>query len=258
MIFDTHAHYDDEAFDTDRESLLNSMREGGIDRIVNIGADMETSRHTVELTERYDFIYGAVGVHPSDTDGLTDEDMEQLREWSRRDKILAIGEIGLDYHYPEPSRETQKKWFIRQLNLAAEEKLPVVIHSRDAAEDTLTLIKTYGKGLGGVIHCFSYTKEMAAEYLKLGYYIGIGGVVTFKNARKLAEAVQMMPLDRIVLETDCPYLSPEPKRGTRNSSFNLHYVAEKLAQLKNVPYDEIVRITAENAERMYRMQPQKK
>lgn len=253
MIFDTHAHYDDEAFDEDREALLNRMKEGGVGRIVNIGANMETSQRTVELTGQYDFIYGAVGVHPSDTGDMTQDDIETLREWSREPKILAIGEIGLDYHYPEPAREIQKNWFIRQLMLAQEENLPVVIHSRDAAADTLEILKEYGRGLGGVIHCFSYTKEMAAEYVKLGYYIGIGGVVTFKNARKLAEAVEVIPLERLVLETDCPYLSPEPHRGTRNSSLNLTYVAQTLAQLKGVSYDEIIRQTEQNAQAMYRI-----
>lgn len=253
MIFDTHAHYDDEAFDEDREALLNSMKEGGVGRIVNIGANMETSQRTVELTGQYDFMYGAVGVHPSDTGDMTQDDIETLREWSREPKILAIGEIGLDYHYPEPAREIQKNWFIRQLMLAQEENLPVVIHSRDAAADTLEILKEYGRGLGGVIHCFSYTKEMAAEYVKLGYYIGIGGVVTFKNARKLAEAVEVIPLERLVLETDCPYLSPEPHRGTRNSSLNLTYVAQTLAQLKGVSYDEIIRQTEQNAQAMYRI-----
>lgn len=253
MIFDTHAHYDDEAFDEDREALLNSMKEGGVGRIVNIGANMETSQRTVELTGQYDFMYGAVGVHPSDTGDMTQDDIETLREWSREPKILAIGEIGLDYHYPEPAREIQKNWFIRQLMLAQEENLPVVIHSRDAAADTLEILKEYGRGLGGVIHCFSYTKEMAAEYVKLGYYIGIGGVVTFKNARKLAEAVEVIPLERLVLETDCPYLSPEPHRGTRNSSLNLTYVAQTLAQLKGVSYDEIIGQTEQNAQAMYRI-----
>lgn len=253
MIFDTHAHYDDKAFDEDRDELLQSMKENGIGMIVNIGADMGSSARTVELTKQYPFIYGAVGVHPSDTADLTEEDMEKLRIWSRQEKILAIGEIGLDYHYPEPDKETQKKWFIRQLALAREEGLPVVIHSREAAEDTLKIMQEYGCDLGGVIHCFSYGKELAMEYVKLGYYIGVGGVLTFKNARKLVEAVEVVPLDRLVLETDCPYLAPEPHRGTRNSSLNLTYVVQKLAQLKDIPEEEIIRKTRENAMRMYRM-----
>lgn len=253
MIFDTHAHYDDKAFDEDRDELLQSMKENGIGTIVNIGADMESSARTVELTKEYPFIYGAVGVHPSDTADLTEEDMEKLRIWSGQEKILAIGEIGLDYHYPEPDKETQKKWFIRQLALAREVGLPVVIHSREAAEDTLKIMQEYGRDLGGVIHCFSYGKELAMEYVKLGYYIGVGGVLTFKNARKLVEAVEVIPLDRLVLETDCPYLAPEPHRGTRNSSLNLTYVVQKLAQQKDIPEEEIIRKTRENAVRMYRM-----
>ena len=253
MIFDTHAHYDDEAFDEDRESLLQGMKQNGVDCIVNIGANMQTSRNTVALTEQYDFIYGAVGVHPSDVYDMTEADLETLREWSRLDKIVAIGEIGLDYHYPDTDKALQQKWFIRQLQLAREEKLPVVIHSRDAAADTLAIMQEHGRELGGVIHCFSYTKEMAAEYLKMGYYIGIGGVLTFKNAKKLVEAVEMIPLERLVLETDAPYLAPDPYRGKRNESAYLTYVAQKLAQIKGVSYEEIVAQTAKNAKTMYRM-----
>lgn len=253
MIFDTHAHYDDEAFDEDRESLLQGMKQNGVDCIVNIGANMQTSRNTVALTEQYDFIYGAVGVHPSDVYDMTEADIETLREWSRLDKIVAIGEIGLDYHYPDTDKALQQKWFIRQLQLAREEKLPVVIHSRDAAADTLAIMQEHGRELGGVIHCFSYTKEMAAEYLKMGYYIGIGGVLTFKNAKKLVEAVEVIPLERLVLETDAPYLAPDPYRGKRNESAYLTYVAQKLAQIKGVSYEEIVAQTAKNAKAMYRM-----
>lgn len=254
MIFDTHAHYDDEAFNEDRDTLLQNMKQSGVDRIVNIGANMQTSRNTVELTGCYDFIYGAVGVHPSDVYDMTEADIETLREWSRLDKILAIGEIGLDYHYPDTDKEMQQKWFIRQLQLAREEKLPVVIHSRDAAADTLAIMQEHGRELGGVIHCFSYTKEMAAEYLKLGYYIGIGGVLTFKNAKKLVEAVEMIPLERLVLETDAPYLAPDPYRGKRNESSYLTYVAQKLAQIKGVTYEEVVEQTTKNAQDMYRME----
>lgn len=253
MIFDTHAHYDDEAFDEDRESLLQGMKQNGVDCIVNIGANMQTSRNTVALTEQYDFIYGAVGVHPSDVYDMTEADIETLREWSCLDKIVAIGEIGLDYHYPDTDKALQQKWFIRQLQLAREEKLPVVIHSRDAAADTLAIMQEHGRELGGVIHCFSYTKEMAAEYLKMGYYIGIGGVLTFKNAKKLVEAVEMIPLERLVLETDAPYLAPDPYRGKRNESAYLTYVAQKLAQIKGVSYEEIVAQTVKNAKAMYRM-----
>jgi TatD DNase family protein len=226
MIFDTHAHYDDEAFDEDREALLSGLAAGGIGTVVNVGADMESTKTTIELTKRYPFIYGAAGVHPSSTAELDEEKFAELRVLAQSDKIVAIGEIGLDYYWEEPDHETQKKWFHRQLNLARELKLPVIIHSRDAAKDTLDIMKEEHSGeIGGVIHCFSYGKEMAAEYLKMGFYLGIGGVLTFKNAKKLLEVAEMAPLDRLVLETDCPYLAPVPNRGKRNSSLNLPYVA---------------------------------
>lgn len=257
MIFDTHAHYDDDAFDEDRESLLAGMSERGIGRIVDVGASMESSRMAMELAKQYEFMYCAVGVHPSEVRDLTEQDMEILREWSMwkqpTGKVVAIGEIGLDYHYPDTDKDLQKKWFIRQLMLARQVELPVIIHSRDAAADTLDIIKEYGRGLGGVVHCFSYTKEIAAEYLKLGYYCGIGGVLTYKNAKKLVEVAEYLPIERIVLETDCPYLSPDPNRGKRNDSSNLVYVVQKLAELKNLSYEEVVRITQENAGHMYRM-----
>lgn len=253
MIFDTHTHYDDEAFDEDRETLFNEITANGIDTIVNIGADIESSRQTLLLTKQYDFIYGAVGVHPSEIKDLTEADMDQLLTWSKEEKIVAIGEIGLDYHYPETDKELQKKWFIRQLALAKEADLPVVVHSREAAADTLAIIREYGPPKSGVVHCFSYTKEMAQEYVSLGYYIGIGGVITFKNAKKLAEAAEVIPIDRIVLETDCPYLAPEPHRGQRNSSLYLPYVAKELAKIKHVSYEELINVTGENARRLYRL-----
>ena len=239
MIFDTHAHYDDEAFDGDREELLSGLAAGGIGTVVNVGADMESTKTTIALTEKYPFIYGAAGVHPSSTEELDEEKFAELRVLAQSGKIVAIGEIGLDYYWEEPDHETQKKWFHRQLNLARELKLPVIIHSRDAAKDTLDIMKEEHSGeIGGVIHCFSYGKEMAAEYLKMGFYLGIGGVLTFKNAKKLLEVAEMAPLDRLVLETDCPYLAPVPNRGKRNSSLNLPYVAEKLAEIKKCTPEE--------------------
>ncbi len=255
MIFDTHAHYDDEAFDEDRDVLLLGMEEKGIGAIVNIGAGMESSAATVELTRRFPFIYGAVGVHPSEVAELTEEDMERLGEWSSLPKIVAIGEIGLDYHYARPERELQQKWFVRQLSLAREIGLPAVIHSRDAAADTMRIMKEQrAEEIGGVIHCFSYSKEIALEYVDMGFYIGVGGVLTFQNARKLVEAVQAVPPERIVLETDSPYLSPAPERGKRNDSAKLARVVEKLAGLKGMAQEDIIRITWENARRLYRME----
>lgn len=254
MIIDTHAHYDDEQFAIDQETLLTSFKEQGIELVVNIGANIETSKTTLELVNKYPFVYGAVGVHPNEVEELTEENIDWLKEVSRHQKIVAIGEIGLDYYYKEPEREIQKKWFIRQLELAKEVNLPVVIHSRDAAKDTLDLMKAENaKEIGGVIHCFSYAKEMAREYLDMGYYLGIGGVVTFKNAAKLVEVVRYAPIERIVLETDSPYLAPVPNRGKRNSSLNLPYVAKRIAEIKNMDYEEVIRITNENAKCLYRL-----
>lgn len=254
MIFDTHAHYDDEQFDTDRESLLLSMKENGIGNIVNIGANMATSKSSIELARNYDFIYAAVGVHPSDTEELNDENIEVLRELSGDKKCVAIGEIGLDYYYPEPGKELQKKWFVRQLQLAREVDLPVVIHSRDAASDTMEILKNTPMGDNpGVVHCFSYSKEIALECIKMGYYIGVGGVLTFKNGRKLKETVEEIPIERIILETDCPYLAPTPHRGERNSSLYLPLVVDELSKIKGISAEEVIRITEQNAKNMYRI-----
>lgn len=254
MIFDTHAHYDDKQFDQDREELLASMKDNGIGTIVDVGSNMETSAWIVEAVKRYPMMYGAVGVHPSDTADLTDADMDTLKKYTAMDKILAIGEIGLDYYWDEPERDIQKKWFEAQIELAREVKLPIIIHSRDAAKDTYDVMKAlHTEDIGGVVHCFSYSKEMARQFLDMGFYIGIGGVVTFKNAKTLKEVAAYTPLDRIVLETDCPYLSPEPNRGKRNSSLNLNYVAEALSQIKGVDKEELIAVTEENARRLYRM-----
>lgn len=251
-MIDSHAHYDDEAFDQDREELLAAVFESGIRKIINIGASMESCKSTLALAEKYDNIYAAIGVHPSDTADLTEKDIEWLKEKSRLDKVVAIGEIGLDYYWDTPDRETQKKWFCRQLLLAKEVKLPVVIHSREAVADTIALMKECGaETIPGVIHCYSYTKESARDFLEMGYSFGIGGVLTFKNAKKLKEAVAYIPMDRILLETDCPYLSPEPNRGKRNSSLNIPYVVQVMAQIKGISEDEVIRMTSENTQRLF-------
>lgn len=254
MIFDSHAHYDDEAFDADRDELLDSFPFNDIGFVVNVGANIETSKNTVELTKSFPHVYGAVGVHPNEVGTMTAADIMQLRQFAMEDKIVAIGEIGLDYHYREPEREVQKIWFIKQMELARELKLPIIVHSREAAKDTLDLMKqSYAEEIGGVVHCFSYPKEIAKEILDMNFYIGIGGVLTFNNAKKLKEAVCEIPLERIVLETDCPYLAPEPNRGKRNSSLNLPYVAKALAEIKGVTYEEVIEITCQNAKELYRM-----
>lgn len=252
MIFDSHAHYDDEAFEEDRQELLGSMKENGVGIIVNVGASLESSESSVALANTYDFIYAAVGVHPSDTGKLNEENYKRLCELMQHEKAVAVGEIGLDYYWDEPEREIQKKWFVRQLHTAAELKKPIIIHSRDAAKDTLDIMKTETCWEnGGVIHCFSYSVEMAREYLSRGFYLGIGGVLTFNNAKKLREVAEYAPIDQIVIETDCPYLAPVPNRGKRNSSLNLPYVLEKLAEIKQMSREEVEKITFENAKKLY-------
>ena len=254
MIFDTHAHYDDERFDEDRDALLRSMKEAGIGNIVNIGANMASSQRSLDLTAEYDFMYAAVGVHPSDCAELDDEKIEQLKAMSSFPKCVAIGEIGLDYYWPEPEHELQKKWFKRQIALAREVELPIIVHSRDAAADTVDILKSENAGeLGGVVHCFSYSKEVAQECVKMGFYIGIGGVLTFKNGRKMKEVAESSPMGRIILETECPYLAPEPFRGKRNSSLYLPYVVSAMAQIKGISEEEVISITEANAREMYRL-----
>jgi TatD DNase family protein len=254
MIFETHAHYDDEAFDSDRDEMLSSMEENGIGHIVNVCASMDSLKKIVELTEKYPFVYGAVGIHPDDALLMTEETLEEIRCISQKEKIVAIGEIGLDYYWHK-EKEThliQQKMFRAQMDIAREQKMPFMIHSRDAAEDTLKIVKEYMQGgmYGGIIHCFSYTKEMAREYLNMGLYLGIGGVVTFQNSKKLKEVVQYAPLSQIVLETDSPYLAPVPYRGKRNSSMYLPYVAQAIADLKGITAEEVIAATENNAKKL--------
>ena len=254
MIFDTHAHYDDKAFDDDREELIKNLMDEGVERVVNVGASMDSCERTLELTKQYSFIYGALGIHPSDTGELTEEDIAFIKRECSSDKIVAVGEIGLDYYWDTPDRDIQKKWFVKQLDLAKELSLPVIIHSRDAAKDTLDIMKAeHAEDIGGVIHCFSYEAEMAREYLNMGFYIGVGGVVTFKNGRKLKEVVEYTPIERIVTETDCPYLAPVPYRGKRNSSLYIPLVVEEIAAIKNMSVEDVYRITCRNGYDLYRM-----
>lgn len=254
MIFETHAHYDDEKFDGDREELIAELREAGIGHVINVGASIESTKTTLELVKKHDFMYAAVGVHPSDVDGLNEKTFAWLAEQTRLDKTVAVGEIGLDYYWDkEPEvQKNQRIWFQKQMELACEADLPVIVHSRDAAEDTMRIMKeVHAEEIPGVIHCYSYSPEMAKEFVKMGYYIGVGGVVTFKNAKKLVQTVQEIPIERILLETDCPYMAPEPHRGTRNSSLNLPYVAAKIAELKGISAEEVISITEQNAYRLF-------
>lgn len=255
MIFESHAHYEDEKFNEDRKELLDSFQGKGIGYVVNVASSLATVDKTIALTKEYDFIYGSVGVHPEECAKLKESDMERFEELCKLPKIVAVGEIGLDYYWNEPAPEIQKVWFERQLELARSVKLPVIIHSRDAAKDTLDIMKKHkAEEIGGVIHCFSYPAELAREFIKMGFYIGVGGVVTFKNSKKLKEVVADMPLDRILLETDCPYMAPVPHRGERNNSLNLVFIAEEIAKLKQVSYETVVKATRENAKRMYQIQ----
>lgn len=251
MIIDTHAHYDDGQFDADREELLGSMEEGGIGLIVNAGSTVASWDKIVELTEKYPFVYGAVGVHPDEVGELDEEKFLRMADLLDRDKIVAVGEIGLDYYWDKEKHDLQKEWFVRQLGLAREKEMPVIIHSREAAADTFDIMKQHAAGMKAVIHCYSYSPEMAREYVKMGYYIGVGGVVTFKNAKKLKQVVQEIPLESIVLETDCPYLAPVPYRGKRNCSLYLPYVAEQIAELKGTTVEEVIQQTEKNSRELY-------
>ncbi len=252
MIFDTHAHYDDEQFDTDRDALLRSMHERGVGWIINVGATLDGARASVALAEKYDFIYAAVGVHPDEVGGLTEEFMAWMRETARTNpKVVAIGEIGLDYHWDVEPREVQREWFVRQMDLARELGLPIAVHSREAAQDTMDVITERGQELPGVIHCYSYSPEMAQEYVRMGYHIGLGGGVTWEHAKKAKKVAAQIPLERIVLETDCPYQTPVPHRGERNSSDLLSYVAEEIARLRGISAEEVIEQTTQNAKELF-------
>lgn len=250
MYFDTHAHFDDEKFDENRDILIEEMHNNGVDYIINIGADMESSVNSMELAKKYDFIYATVGVHPHEVDNMNEEDIKSLRKYTEYEKVVGIGEIGLDYYYDFSPRDKQRYWFQRQLELASELDMPVSIHSRDAAQETFDIIEK-SNVRKGVIHAFSGSAEMAKSYIDMGFYIGIGGVITFKNAKKLIDVVSFAPIERILLETDSPYLSPVPVRGTVNNSQNLKYVAEKIGEIKQISAESVCKITAQNAKDIF-------
>ena len=253
MLFDTHAHMDDRAFDEDREVLLARLPEQGIGFLMNPGCSLESSRNAVALAERYDYIYAAVGSHPDAADEVTQAVLDEYRMLCKQHKkVLAIGEIGLDYHYEDIPRERQQEAFRVQMALAQELKLPVIVHEREAHEDGMRIVEEY-PGVTGVFHCYSGSAEMAKWLVGRGWYIGFTGVLTFKNARRAVETAAAIPLDRIVLETDCPYMSPEPFRGKRNDPGRLYRMAEKLAEIRDLSVEEIQRITVENGKKLYRM-----
>ena len=252
MLFDTHAHMDDRAFDADREELLARLPEQGIGLLMNPGCSLESSRNAVALAERYDYIYAAVGSHPDAADEVTGEVLAEYRALCQHEKVLAIGEIGLDYHYEDIPRQRQQEAFRAQMALAAELDLPVIVHEREAHEDGMRIVEEF-PAVKGVFHCYSGSAEMAKWLVGRGWYIGFTGVLTFKNARKAVETAAAIPLDRIVLETDCPYMSPEPFRGRRNDPGRLYRMAERLAEIRGLSVEDIHEITVENGKKLYRM-----
>lgn len=242
---DSHAHYDAEQFDPDREDLLNRIHKGGVQKIVNMGCNMERSRLSVEYAEKYPFVYAAVGIHPEDVESTPADYLDRLKEWAVLPKTIAIGEIGLDYHYEGFSADLQKRIFKEQLDLAEQLSLPVVIHSRDATEDTMSILRERGK-IRGVMHCFSGSAETAKQVLALGMNISFTGVLTFKNARKAIEALEVVPMERLMLETDCPYMAPEPNRGKRCDSSMIIHIIQKIAEVKGVSPELVAKQTTEN------------
>lgn len=256
MFFDTHAHYDDEKFDGDREELLASLPAKGVGRVVDCASDPEGARRVLRLAERYPYIYAAVGIHPEEAEGRTEADVAEIAKLAKRDRVVAVGEIGLDYHYEDGAdRETQKRLLRAQLALARELDLPVVIHDRDAHEDSLAAAREF-RGIRGVFHCYSGSWETAKEILDHGWYLSFTGVVTFKNARRALEVVRNMPLERLMIETDSPYLAPEPRRGRRNDSRNLVYTAARIAQERGMEAEELARAAYTNGLRFFGIKPQ--
>ena len=250
MYFDTHAHYDDDAVDSDRDAVLSALPQSGVSLVLNPGADMASSHAAVRLSETYDFVYAAVGVHPHEARHMSDGDFDILRRLSVHPNVKAIGEIGLDYYYDHSPRDVQKKRFREQMALAEELHLPVVIHDRDAHGDCFEIVQSF-PAVTGVYHCYSGSLELAKQILNLGWYLSFNGAITFKNARRALEVIAEMPLDRLMLETDAPYLSPVPFRGKRNDSRRLPLVAETVARIRQIPIEEVTRITTENGKRFF-------
>lgn len=252
MLFDSHAHYNDERFSEDVHKLLSQMPENNVGLILNSCSEIAEIPYILELCEKYPFMYASIGVHPHEAEGLCENDMDILKEYSKHPKVKAIGEIGLDYFYDFSPRDVQQKWFARQVDLAKELKMPIVIHDRDAHKDTMDILRDHDiLDIGGVFHCYAGSVEMAKEILDWGMYIAFGGSLTFKKSVRPKEVAQYVPLDRIVIETDCPYLTPEPHRGKRNSSLYIHYVAEKIAEIKNISVEEVENATFENAKKLF-------
>jgi TatD DNase family protein len=252
MIFESHAHYDDDRFDEDRDEVLGRLKEENIDAVINVGSTVANSKKSVEIANQYDFVYASVGVHPHEVPALKDGDLETLITLTAHKKVVAIGEIGLDYYYDNAPKEIQKLWFREQINIAKELELPIIYHSREAVQDTYDIVvNTEAYKLGGVIHCYTGSKEMAERFTDLGLYLGVGGILTYKNARNIVEVVKHISLDHILVETDAPYLSPEPKRGQRNDSRHLKYIVQKIAEIKGITVEEVEKVTYQNAENLF-------
>lgn len=252
MFFDTHAHLDDEHFADDRELVIKRAREAGLQLIMNASCNLEACKKTIELTKKYDFIYGAVGIHPQDARDITEVDFSELKELAGEEKIRAIGEIGLDYYWDDAPHDVQHQIFRRQINLAKEVKLPVIIHDREAHQDVFEILKEEGaQEVGGVMHCYSGSWEMAKEYIKLGFYISLGGPVTFKNGRKVQEIAKQVPLENLLIETDSPYLAPVPYRGKRNEPAYVVKTAEQIAHLKGIGVEVVAKATLENGKKLF-------
>lgn len=255
MLFDSHAHYDSRRFDADRDELLSAMRQNGVGRILNAGCDLPSSRASVELADRYDFIWAAVGSHPDDANHVDDRTLDEYRTLSAGKRVVAIGEIGLDYHYEDVPRAVQQEAFVRQLELARELNLPVIVHEREAHADAMEIVEAF-PDVRGVFHCFSGSLEMARWLLHRGWYVGFTGVLTFKNAKRALEVAENVPLHRILLETDCPYMAPEPFRGRRSDSAMLEKTAGRLAELRGISVEEVARATFENASALFGLPPE--
>ncbi|SHK51474.1 TatD family hydrolase [Tepidibacter formicigenes] len=252
MLFDTHAHLCDSRFKEDREDVIKKIKEEGIKYVLNPGADIPSSLKAVELSKKYDFIYAAVGVHPHDVKDINEDTISVLKGLAQNEKVLAIGEIGLDYYYDNSPRDIQKKWFKRQIELANELKLPIIVHDRDAHQDTFDIIKnTKSKDIGCVLHCYSGNVHLAREYIKMGCLISIAGPVTFKNNKKTQEVVREIPLEYLLIETDSPYLTPHPHRGKKNDPSYVRYIAEKIAIEKGISYEKVCEATMENGKRFF-------
>ena len=253
MIFDTHAHYNDEAFDSDRETLLDDLPKKDVEYVVNAASDIESSLESIKLSRKYDYIYSCVGIHPENMGNNLDKDyilkLEELIENNK--KVVAVGEIGLDYHFDIESKEQQKEVFENQIKLAVKHDLPIIVHDREAHKDTLDILKKYKPK--GIVHCFSGSVEMAREIIKLGMFLGIGGILTFKNAKNIVNVAKEIPLEKLVLETDAPYLAPTPFRGKRCDSSFIKYTAEKLAQIKEISVDEVYTKTCETAKKIFKI-----